>query len=128
MMSNGTLKSRRASGPPLSASHCKPSGNLFFKKDGIRYANERSEAGGCLSFPYKVSATVPGKPPSRDGGLPGTVAETLYGKDRQPPASLRSLAYLMPSFLKNKLPEGLQWLAERGGPLARRDFKVPFDI
>jgi len=64
----------------------------------------------------------------RDGGLPGTVAATLYGKDRRPPPSIRSLGYLATIFLKDKLPESLQWLAEQDGPLARRDVKVPFEI
>mmetsp|Transcript_9909 Transcript_9909/g.26164 ORF Transcript_9909/g.26164 Transcript_9909/m.26164 type:complete len:495 (+) Transcript_9909:45-1529(+) len=64
----------------------------------------------------------------RDGGLPGTVAAALYGKDRRPPPSIRSLGYLATLFLKDKLPGGWQWLAEQDGPLARRDIKVPFEI
>mmetsp|Transcript_57425 Transcript_57425/g.186544 ORF Transcript_57425/g.186544 Transcript_57425/m.186544 type:complete len:503 (+) Transcript_57425:32-1540(+) len=64
----------------------------------------------------------------RDGGAPGTVAGDLWGGDRRPAPSIRSLAYLGPAFIRDKLPENLKWLAARDGPLARRDIKVPFDV
>ncbi|CAE7887836.1 Dhrs1 [Symbiodinium necroappetens] len=64
----------------------------------------------------------------RDGGLPGTVAAELYGPDREPAASIRSLGYLLPAFLPDKLPPSLRWLVEPGGPLASKDIRVPFDL
>ena len=64
----------------------------------------------------------------RDGGLPGTVAAELYGPDREPAASIRSLGYLLPAFLPDKLPPSLRWLVEPEGPLASKDIRVPFDL
>lgn len=64
----------------------------------------------------------------RDGGPDGTVAKRLYGPDREPAASIRSLGYLLPAFLPDKLPPPLRWLVEPGGPLASKDIRVPFDL
>ncbi|CAE7714463.1 Dhrs1 [Symbiodinium pilosum] len=64
----------------------------------------------------------------RDGGVPGTVAAELYGPDREPAASIRSLGYLLPAFLPDKLPPSLRWLVEPGGPLASKDVRVPFEL
>lgn len=50
----------------------------------------------------------------RDGGPPGSVAFELFGADRRPAPSIRSLGYLAPAFLKEKLPEGLRWMAIPG--------------
>lgn len=66
----------------------------------------------------------------RDGGFPGTTAAALYGPDRRPAPSLRSLGYLGPVILKTSLPESLKWLGAKDGPFATlgRDVVVPFEL
>lgn len=64
----------------------------------------------------------------RDGGMENTLAKRLYGPDREPAASIRSLGYLLPAFLPDKLPAPARWLVEPGGPLASKDIRVPFDL
>jgi len=63
----------------------------------------------------------------RDGGPPGTVAAELFGPDRPAAPSLRSLGYLGPAMLRDKLSPELRWLASPGGPLANRGLKVPME-
>ncbi|CAK0873404.1 unnamed protein product [Prorocentrum cordatum] len=65
----------------------------------------------------------------RDGGLPGSPAAELYGKDREPAPSLRSGGYLLSVLAKDALPDDLKWIMDRDGPLvsAVKDVKIPFD-
>jgi len=64
----------------------------------------------------------------RDGGPAGSVAAELYGADRKPAPSIRSLGFLGPGPLRNALPESLRWLAEPGGPLANEKVKLPLEF
>jgi len=64
----------------------------------------------------------------RDGGLEGSVAKEVYGSDRAPAPSIRSLGFLGPGALKTSLPPALQFLAERGGPLANEEVRLPLEF
>jgi len=66
----------------------------------------------------------------RDGGLPGTLAAELYGPDRQPAPSIRSIGYLGPLVIKETLPGELKWIAEANGPFATtfRNVTFPFEF
>jgi len=64
----------------------------------------------------------------RDGGVPGSVGGDLYGEDRVAAPSIRSLGFLGPGPLRQALPEGLQWLAEPGGPLANDSVRLPLEF
>lgn len=64
----------------------------------------------------------------RDGGVEGSVAREVYGADRSPAPSIRSLGFLGPGALKASLPEGLRFLAEKGGPLANEEVRFPLEF
>eukprot|EP00931_Biecheleriopsis_adriatica_P093328 TRINITY_DN67070_c0_g1_i1.p1 TRINITY_DN67070_c0_g1~~TRINITY_DN67070_c0_g1_i1.p1 ORF type:complete len:460 (-),score=85.05 TRINITY_DN67070_c0_g1_i1:50-1429(-) len=64
----------------------------------------------------------------RDGGAPGSVAAEVYGTDRNPAPSIRSLGFLGPGPLRSALPEALKGLAAPGGPLANEDVRVPLEF
>ncbi|CAE8692687.1 unnamed protein product, partial [Polarella glacialis] len=64
----------------------------------------------------------------RDGGQPQSVAWELYGKDRPPAPSIRSLGFLGPGPLRSALPEALKGLADPGGPLANYDLRLPLEF
>ncbi|CAJ1359147.1 unnamed protein product [Effrenium voratum] len=83
---------------------------------------------GGLTSRVAVVAEVARDLKLRDGGVEGSLANQLYGPDREPAASIRSLGYLLPAFLPDKLPEGLRWVVEPGGPLASKDVRVPFEL
>lgn len=64
----------------------------------------------------------------RDGGMEGSVAREVYGPDRSPAPSIRSLGFLGPGALKASLPESLRFLAEKGGPLANEEVRLPLEF
>jgi len=64
----------------------------------------------------------------RDGGLPGSVANELYGGDRAPAPSIRSMGFLGPGPLRRALPEGAKFLTEPGGLLANEDLRLPLEF
>lgn len=64
----------------------------------------------------------------RDGGVAGSVAGEVYGPDRTPAPSIRSLGFLGPGALKSTLPESLRFLAEPGGVLAKEEVRIPLEF
>ncbi|CAJ1423166.1 unnamed protein product [Effrenium voratum] len=64
----------------------------------------------------------------RDGGMPGSVAQEVYGTDRAPAPSIRSLGFLGPGALKAALPAALQGLAAPGGLLANEEVRIPLEF
>merc|ERR1712100_985436 len=64
----------------------------------------------------------------RDGGSSGSVALELYGADRAPAPSIRSLGFLGPGPLQTALPPPAKWLAAPGGPLASDSIRLPLEF
>lgn len=64
----------------------------------------------------------------RDGGLPGSLAAEVYGVDRPPAPSIRSLGFLGPGPLRSVLPDGLKFLADPGAPLANDSVRMPLEF
>lgn len=63
-----------------------------------------------------------------DGGKPGSLAAELYGAERKPAPSIRSLGFLGPGPLRNALPDGLKWIADPGGLLANDNLRLPLEF
>mmetsp|Transcript_102167 Transcript_102167/g.288589 ORF Transcript_102167/g.288589 Transcript_102167/m.288589 type:complete len:505 (+) Transcript_102167:102-1616(+) len=64
----------------------------------------------------------------RDGGPPTSIVGQLYGGERAPAPSIRSLGFLGPGALRSALPENIKWLAEPGGLLANEGVKLPLEF